>query len=296
MSSDGDPVMMAAFGSVGGVVAFFRGFWKLKALRRIENTPTSTVRSMPMGLVELHGFARVEEPLIAPFTGKPVALYRVEIEEYRGGKNSRWVTVHKDSSSEPFWLEDDTGKVLVLPDGADLHLPTDYQENFRGTSLPADVESYMDQNGIRTRTLGFGKSLRFTEWHIEADQEFYLHGVGQERPDLREIQRERISDLLRNVREDPEMMKKLDLDGDGRVDAEEWDQARQLAVGKVRGEGIADRVVVAKGGKKDLFLISDRSEHDLVKRLRWETALYVFGGGAAFVAGTAYLAGWFGLI
>ena len=56
----GDAVMVSAFASVGGLVAFFRGFRSLRTLRRIENTPTSKIRSMPMGLVEIHGAAVTE--------------------------------------------------------------------------------------------------------------------------------------------------------------------------------------------------------------------------------------------
>ena len=78
------------------------------------------------------------------------------------------------------------------------------------------------------------------------------------------------------------------------VDDLEWEQARQWAVGKVREEGITDRVVVAKGRKSDLFMISDRSEQELVQRLRWEAAAGVFGGAGAFVTGTAYLIRFFG--
>jgi hypothetical protein len=294
----GDPVVVSAFGSAGGLWAFFKGFRKLRTLRRIENTPTSVVRSMPMGGVELHGVARTDDPTLGPFTGKPVAFWEVRIEEWRrSGKHSRWVTVHEANSSDhPFYLEDETGQVLVLPDGAETHLPKDYQEKRNSKSLPQEVEAYVDHAGVRRSFLGLGKSLRFTEWHIDVGQEVYIHGLAQERPDLREKRRDRMNELLRAVKEDPEAMHALDTDGDGRVDDLEWDQARREVSGQVRAEGIRDRVVVAKGSARDLFLISDRSERDLVKRLRWETALYVFGGGAAFVAGTAYLIYWFDLV
>jgi hypothetical protein len=289
--------MVSAIGSVGGLVAFFWGFRKFRTFRRIENTPTSSVRSMPLGLVELHGNARLEEPLTAPLTGKPVAFWKVEIEEHRSsGKSSRWVTIHKAcSSDEPFYLEDETGKVLVMPDGAETHLPTDYRETCSGGSLPPLAEAYTDQCGIRMGWLRSFKRLRLTEWHIEVGQHFYIHGLAQERPDLREQQRNRVTELLRGVKENPEAVAALDTNQDGRVDDLEWEQARQWAVGQVREEGITDRVVVGKGRKSDLFMISDRSEQELVRRLRWEAAGGVFGGAGAFVAGTAYLIRFFGL-
>jgi hypothetical protein len=252
---------------------------------------------MPMGLVELHGIARTDDPTLAPFTGKPVAFWEVRIEEWRSSRrHSRWVTVHDENSSDhPFYLEDETGRVLVLPDGAETSLPQDYQEQLSGKNLPGEVEAYVDSCDIRRTFLGIGKSLRFTEWHIDVGQEVYVHGIAQERPDLRERQRDRMNELLREIKENPDAMGTLDADGDGQVDDLEWEQARRSAVGQLQAEGITDRVVVASGKSQDLFLISDRSESDLVQRLRWETGLYVFGGGAAFVAGTAYLIHWFGL-
>lgn len=293
-----DPVVLGALGSAGGLVAFFAAFRKLRTLRRIENTPTSAVRSMPMGLVELHGAARSGEPHTAPFSEKPVAFYRARVEQYRRrGRSSRWVTIHDEISSEAFWLEDETGRVLVLPEGAELNLPSDYHRRFNGSRLPAHLESYLDGVGIAPRSFGFGKSLRFTEWHIGAGQPFYLHGLAQEHPGLRGLKRERTNEILRAVRSDPERMAALDSNGDGRVDPEEWDRAREEACARAGSEEIEDRIVVARGGPGDLFLISDRSERELVRRLRWETALYLFFGGAAFVAGTATLihrAGWIG--
>jgi hypothetical protein len=294
----GDAVVLSAVGSVGGLIGFVFGFRKLRTLRRIENTPTSVVRSMPMGLVELHGVARLEEPLTGPFTAKPVAFWKVTVEEYRRqGRHSRWVTRHKSSSTDqPFYLEDDTGRVLVLPDGAETHLPIDYREKYSGGSLPLLVETYLGKQKISLGWFGAFKRLRFTEWHIEVGQPFYLHGLAQERPDLRQRQRDRVNEILRDVREDPEAVEALDTNRDGRVDDLEWEQARRSAVVQARSEGVSDRVVVARGSPRDLFLISDRSEHELVRRLRWETIGYIFGGGAAFVAGTAYLVGWFGCL
>ncbi|MEE8558817.1 MAG: GIDE domain-containing protein [Myxococcota bacterium] len=288
----GDAVMVSAFASVGGLVAFFRGFRSLRTLRRIENTPTSKIRSMPMGLVELHGAAVAEETFTGPFTGKPVVFWEATVEEYRRGRrSSHWVTVHKASSEEhPFHIEDETGRVLVLPANAETHLPNDYRESFGGRSLPAGVEAYLDRSGVRARGLfGIGKRLRFTERHIVPGQAVYIHGVAQERPDLRHRVRDRRNEILREVKASPEAMDAIDRDGDGRISDQEWDTARRSAASQARSEGVTDRVVVAKGGPRDLFLLSDRSERELVRRLHWTTGLCVFGGGAAFVAGTAFL-------
>ena len=155
---------------------------------------------------------------------------------------------------------------------------------------------YLDQEGVKRTFLFFGKSLRFTEWYIEVGQRFYAHGLAQERKDIYEQKMNKLNQVLREVKADPGAMRELDTNEDGEVDGYEWEHARDLAWERIRAEETPNRVVVAQGKPGDLFLISDRSEHDLVRRLRWETALYVFGGGAAFVAGTTYLLMWFGLL
>ena len=106
---------------------FARGFVKLNRYRRIQNTPTCKIRSLPMGSVEVIGVARSEEAVAAPFSGKAAVWYEVEIQELRrSGRRSRWVTRHKASSGLPFHLDDGTGTVLVLPDGVEAHTPLDY--------------------------------------------------------------------------------------------------------------------------------------------------------------------------
>ena len=243
--------------------------------------------------VAVGGSLEVEEeaadPLVGPFSGKPVAFYELRVEEYRrGSKGGRWVKRHASTSSDPFYLEDDTGRVLVLPDGVKTHLPVDYRKTCSGSQLPESIQGYLDRVGVRSRFLGMGRRLRLTERHIVIGQSFYLHGIVRERPDLRERKMDRMHELLRDVKNDADRMRQIDVDGDGQVDALEWDAARRGARRQLEAEGVEDRIVVMRGGRRDLFLLSDRSEVDLVTRLRWETGLWIFGGGAAFVAGTAY--------
>lgn len=140
----------------GGASLFFRGFKKLRTLRRIENTPTSNIRSMPMGSVEVEGVARIEEPHQAPFTGKPVAYYEIEIEELQGGgKNSRWVTIYEEASEDPFYLDDGTGQVLVIPQGAELRLRKAFEHtNDMFSSVPPQLERFLSSQNLRRGLLG----------------------------------------------------------------------------------------------------------------------------------------------
>ena len=55
----------------GGLLMFYSGLKKLQRDRLIANIPTSKIRSMAMGIVELYGTIQpYEETLTAPFSGK----------------------------------------------------------------------------------------------------------------------------------------------------------------------------------------------------------------------------------
>ena len=114
-----DSTLWLIAGAVGGVALFVYGF-KIRATQRvIENTPTLTVRSLPLGFVEVAGTAQPDgDPLSSPVSNQPCVFYTYRIQELRGGGRSRrWVTIAEERSTEPFYLRDRTGSVLIVPMG-----------------------------------------------------------------------------------------------------------------------------------------------------------------------------------
>jgi hypothetical protein len=212
------------------------------------------------------------------------------VEEYRSSKHGgRWVKRHHEVQNPPFHLRDETGRILVLPDGADNHLPEAYSfQDHRWSSVPSNVEAYCTSRGVGR---GFFRGRhRFREWHIGIGEQVYVLGVAQDRPDLRREKVQRVTEKLREIRSDPEKMQSLDFDGDGRVSDEEWSLARERAVAAVNAEGVEDRVVIGRGEAGEMFVLSSRDEKDLVRSLRWKAFGGVFGGGALFIGGIAYVA------
>lgn len=254
----------AAFGAVAGMVMFFKGFVRLRTARVVENTPTSRIRSLPLGSVEVIGSVRAAEPLEGPLSGKSVAYYEVLVEEYRRSRNhSRWVRIHREASSEPFSVHDGTGHMLVLPDGSDTHLPHDYRHE-AGTfaEVPAHIEAALANWNIRRGFFGRGR-LRFTERHLQDGDTVYVYGVAQERPDMRHKQAERVNEKLRELRADPDAMQAVDIDGDGHISDDEWDYTRVRAVAEAREELQENRIVIAKGRSGEMFLISENPANPL---------------------------------
>jgi hypothetical protein len=122
MSSD--PTLGLTVGFFGGLWTFFKGFKVFREYKIIEDTPRIPIRSVPMGLVRVHGQAQVDQPVPSPVTHTPCCLYKVEISHWKVEKGSgSWSHVRTDVDGANFFLEDNTGKIRVDGKCAELDLP-----------------------------------------------------------------------------------------------------------------------------------------------------------------------------
>lgn len=155
-SSPGGFIVWGAIGIAAGIYLFFRGFFLLKRRRLILDTPFSKIRSAAMGMVEVSGLAVGPYTMIAPITGRACYYYRTVAWEWRReGKNNQWVKVAGECMHLPFFLDDNTGRVLVDPRGAELDLHRDFQEEFNTSffsrnETPASVDSFLARHGVAT--------------------------------------------------------------------------------------------------------------------------------------------------
>lgn len=106
-----------------GIMAFISLFAWMSALRRlrvVRDTPTSRIASAAQGYVELtgRGKAMPDKPLFSKLTTLPCLWYRYKVEN----KTSRneWHVEDSGESNEFFMLEDETGRCVVDPSGAEI--------------------------------------------------------------------------------------------------------------------------------------------------------------------------------
>ncbi|HVZ81839.1 MAG TPA: GIDE domain-containing protein [bacterium] len=184
-----DPVVLmvlAGLAVLGGIFLFFRGFRDLKRKRLIEDTPTSTIRAMAPGLVEVTGTGVQHKPLNGPFTQRACLYYEYLVEEQRertvgSGKDQHtetyWATIKSEDTSElPFLVDDGTGKALVRPEGAEMVLVDrwELQPGIFG-DIPAPIVDFLKTRGVDCYGLfGFKRPLRFTERILAEGQKLYL--------------------------------------------------------------------------------------------------------------------------
>lgn len=176
-------------GFFGGLGLFYQGFGWLKQKRMIENIPTSKVRSIAMGMVEVYGsVVPIKAKILkSPLSEKECVYYTYTIEEYRSsGKSSRWVTIKSGSDQSLFFLKDDSGAVLVNPDGATVDIPSDFTYQTRmGKDPPGAVIKFLVANKLSYESFfGLNKTMRFTESYVAPGDKLYIIGEAQDNPHL----------------------------------------------------------------------------------------------------------------
>lgn len=170
-------------GMVAGLGLIWHGWTVQQRKRLIESIPTSSIRSLALGLVEINGCAEPEaELLTSPFGGLPCVFYSYTVEErIQSGKHTRWKTITNGTSEQPFFVRDATGRVLVVPFGANLILP---DERVSRTSwlgeLPPLAVAGLGRLGIASDSWMGGKTLRCRESFILPDESIYVLGTALE--------------------------------------------------------------------------------------------------------------------
>ena len=223
-------------GAVGGLGLFWYGWTVQQRKRLIESIPTSPIRSLALGLVEISGQAETEgegegEGLTSPFSGLPCVFYSYAVEEQvRSGNNTRWKTIASGTSEQPFFVRDATGRVLVVPLGAQLILPDErsIRTSWLG-ELPSVAVAGLRRLGIASTSWMGNKVLRCRESFILPDESIYVLGAALEHHGM--------------------------------------------------GQHIANESRLYIGHSRDhTFIISNRSEKDLVSRLTWQMWACFLGG------------------
>jgi hypothetical protein len=256
-------LQIGALPALLSVGLFFGGFHFIRLKRRIENTPTSRIRSIAMGLVEVHGRAYRKYALVSPMSQSACIYYRLR--KYRKESSGKWqLTSDTNSGHVPFLVDDGTGRILIDPMGATVRAKTSQTGTsgemtmaFSGVSI-GDDEKWVEDiiyEGTSLYVIGFARPLR------------------EERPGLRE----RAMEKLRQLKLDPQAMHRYDTDGDGQIDEAEWDVARSDAEQQALQEHLSahnerkrqeEHVVIAKPSQRSLpFVIAEAvSEAHLTRK------------------------------
>jgi hypothetical protein len=177
--SDPRGIAWCAVGILAGIYLFFDGFRLLQRKRLILDTPASKIRSASLGLVELSGLAAGPYTIAAPITERQCYFYRTLVWEWkRRGRSREWVKIAAECSHVPFFLDDNTGKVLIDPRGAELDLHCDFKQEFSDSifssddSAPANVRSFLSRHGVMT-----GNKIKVEEYCVKPKNAMFVLGT-----------------------------------------------------------------------------------------------------------------------
>lgn len=195
-------VVGPSVGFLIGLILIVLGFHEFGEYNLIRNTPTSTIRSVPMGRVEVKGKTdsiSEEHLLESPFTQEPCLGYECKIEKYEveddnddfddedETETGSWETIYDNREAVPFILRDETGELVI--DGLDAEWSLEnltYYEKFYEDSAPLSLQSFVEEHSREIFTdryedegefdLFWGDQLRFTEVRIDPEEDFYVLG------------------------------------------------------------------------------------------------------------------------
>ena len=177
--------MWAIVGVAGGLLLFVRGFKILQRKRLILNTPISKIRSASLGLVEVSGLATGPHLIEAPLTGKACYFYRTIAWELRkASRNQQWRKVADESLHVPFYIDDNTGLLLVNPQGAETDLHRDFRGEYSNSffspeQMPGRVREFLQRYGITGE-----HRVRVEEYAIKSQNALFILGTLAENPGL----------------------------------------------------------------------------------------------------------------
>lgn len=280
-ASDPDALWMHGFALGIGGVAFYLGWRELRERQLIRNIPTSKVRSLAVGAVEVKGEARpADEALTSPLTGQEASIYQLEILRYNpGGEESNWNSVLEVGRRVPFEVDDGTGAVRVEPDGAtlDLQLETTVEVD-GGDPPPEGLPEWAEEEGL------------LDDMALQEEAEGRVSGAvaGAAESAFEGRARKHLADTSPRKRRYKETV------------LASGDSAYVFGGARTReGAGSTENpenLVVREHEGTGTFLVSDRSEPELVEEKLFNTALLLAIGTVLLAYGGLGLLRWLGAL
>jgi len=170
-----------------------------------------------------------------------------------------WVTTMSTASNQMFYLEDETGRILIDPLNAEM-------QGVRKSIFP---------QGVRSRVI--------EQCILEGGPLFAMGYLGPTHTYL-DTRRQRMTEWLQRLKADKEQMAQADANRDGIIDAQEWDAFREkkqrafLAAESALDDEQPTAPLVLRHPPDGTYLIAAETEKELLRGYAWSAPLGIFGG------------------
>jgi len=208
----------------------------------------SKVGSVTAGLVKLSGRASSDAPEKGPISGTSCAYWKITAEYYRSsGRSANWYRFYDGISVMRFYLKDETGRIHIDPDGSNMDI---WEESHQGYisvhGLLSHGEPDMDESVMNfIRSLDRENAEKFKQ-HGKSVIRVTEHNIGNNEP----LYIMGSAGLFRNG-----------------LDAEP-----------------GEIFEIRKGDHGEPLYISNKSEHQFVRKFSFRMYLKIFGGLAICAA------------
>lgn len=236
-----------------GVYLVRKGREAQRPVEGIAETETTRIRDVRPGRVAVTGTARPPadtDPLQALFDDGRVLAADLEVKAYRTDHEGMgvWTTIHEETRSVPFIVDDGTAEVRIDPPAAfRLNVEQSRTEVDAGEDPPGSIARFLQEGAVDQATIvdlglvSVDEHRRYLEGGIEPGEAVYVHGRASE----------------------PEA---------------EWD---------------SPDLVVDTSPDTGEFIVSDKSETELVDEGKWRgKPLYLVGGIIAIIGLVLLVAPW----
>lgn len=137
-------------GVVVGLYLFFRGFNLLQRKRWIEDTPVSKIAAAAMGPVKIAGKAAGPYTLLSPLSEVDCYYYRAVALNGQDANDPERSSHASETLFTPLFVEDETGRLLIDPRGAELELPAKCDGQIAGGSMTEGERRFLQRHGLST--------------------------------------------------------------------------------------------------------------------------------------------------
>lgn len=173
--------MILGGAALGGFIGLLVSWREIGKIIRMIRTSTGDIASLQADeQVEIVGKADGEAGIRSPITKTPCVFWQVMVSEKRSsGKSSHWAIVYSRSSTEPFSVQDGTGRMQVYPSRVMELLLQDDVKKSSGlfSSLDEQTQAALTELGVETKGfLNMNRNMRVQERYIEQGDEIYLLG------------------------------------------------------------------------------------------------------------------------
>ena len=184
-------VFLSLAGWLSAAICLFVALKDLRRKRLVDDLPTSKTHGTFIGQCELKGTAESEKPFTSYLAEKHCVRYKWTVQEHwsrttvhmtNNGLQTRhesgWEEVARGGKSAPFYLQDDTGVIRIVPRGADIHHAVLFEkECTRKSSL------YYDKGPTKAISNSTHRR-RFREEAIPLHAKLYVTGYARECADI----------------------------------------------------------------------------------------------------------------